>query len=61
MCTGSPTGVGSRQRMFTVLWSLECPVGLTQKEFVRISVKEIWHNFDSLLKGKTGSYGMFWN
>ena len=28
--TSSPTGVGSRQRVFEVLWNLECPVGLSQ-------------------------------
>ena len=29
--TSSPTDVGSRQRVFRVLWNLECPVGLSQK------------------------------
>ena len=28
--TSSLTGVGSRQRVFEVLWNLECPVGLSQ-------------------------------
>ena len=44
--TNSPTGVGSRRRMFKVLWNLECPVGLSQIENVRISVKEFWRKFD---------------
>ena len=36
-----------------MLWNLECHVGLSQKDkYVRISVKEIWHNFDCLPKGK---------
>ena len=30
--TSSPTVVGSRRRVFRVLWNLECPVGLSQKE-----------------------------
>ena len=38
--TSSPTGVGNRWMMFKVLWNLECPVGLNQKEYVHISVKE---------------------
>ena len=29
--TSSLTEVGSRQRVFRVLWNLECPVGLSQK------------------------------
>ena len=29
--TSSPSGVGSRRRVFEVLWNLECPVGLSQK------------------------------
>ena len=29
--TSSPTEVGSRRRVFEVLWNLECPVGLSQK------------------------------
>ena len=37
-CTGgqerpsSPTGIGSRRRVFEVLCNLECPVGLSQRE-----------------------------
>ena len=30
--TSSPTGIGSRQRMFEMLWNLECPIGLSQKK-----------------------------
>ena len=30
--TSSPTGVGSRWRVFEVLWILKCPVGLSQRE-----------------------------
>ena len=30
--TSSPTVVGSRRRVFEVLWNLECPVGLSQRE-----------------------------
>ena len=30
--TGSPTGVGSRRKVFEVLWNWECPVGLSQRE-----------------------------
>ena len=29
--TISPTEVGSRRRVFRVLWDLECPIGLSQK------------------------------
>ena len=29
-----------------MLWNSECPVGLSQKRNVRISMKEIWHNLD---------------
>ena len=29
-----------------MLWYLECPVGLSQNEYVRISVTEMWRNFD---------------
>ena len=28
----SPTGIGSRRGWFEVLWNLECPVGLSQRE-----------------------------
>ena len=30
--TSSPTSVGSRQRVFQVLWNLERPVDLSQRE-----------------------------
>ena len=30
--TSSPTGIGSRLRVFEVLWNLDCPVGLSQRE-----------------------------
>ena len=30
--TSSPTGIGSRQRMFEMLRNLECPIGLSQKK-----------------------------
>ena len=48
--TSRPTGVGSRQRVFDVLWNLEFPVGLSQKEYVCILVKEIGRNLDGLPK-----------
>ena len=41
--TSNPTGVGSKQRrVFEVLWNLECPVGLSQREigYVCISMKK---------------------
>ena len=51
--TSSPTGVGSRRRVFAVLWKLECPVGLSQKKkYMRISLKEVWCNLDGPLKIK---------
>ena len=59
--TSSLTVVGSRRRMFKVLRNSECPVGLSQKEYVCISVKEIWRNFDGPPIEKKGRYGMFWN
>ena len=29
--TSSPTEVGSKRRVFKVIWNLECPVGLSLK------------------------------
>ena len=40
---------------FEVLWNLECPVGLSQREivyYVRISMKEIGRNLDGPPKNK---------
>ena len=34
---------------FEVLWNLECPA---KREYVRISVKEIWRNLDGPPKNK---------
>ena len=48
--TSSPTGIGSRRRR--VLSNLECPVGLSQKRNVRISMKEIWRILDGPPKNK---------
>ena len=43
-----------------VILNLECPVGLSPKEYVHISMKEIERNLDGPLKGlKKGSYVMF--
>ena len=42
-----------------VLWNLECPGGLTQKEYVRISVKEICRNLDGLPKINSGATKCF--
>ena len=36
----SPTGIGSRRRMFEVLWNLECPVGLSQREICAHFIEE---------------------
>ena len=30
--TSSPTGIGSRWKVFEVLWNLECPIELSQRE-----------------------------
>ena len=55
--TSSPTGVGSRRK---VLWNLECPVGLSQKEYVHISLKEIGRNLDGPPNGKMELVGISW-
>ena len=45
--TSSRSGIDSRWRVFEVLWNLECPVVYKPKEkYVRISMKEVWHNLD---------------
>ena len=35
-----------------MLWNLECPVGLSQKKNMRISVEQIWLNLDGPPKNK---------
>ena len=44
-----------------MLWNLECPVRLSppKKEYVRISVKEIWHNLDGLPKINSAATNCF--
>ena len=54
--TSSPTGIQPEsvagRGWFEVLWNLECPVGLSQEKYVRISLKEIWRTLDVLPKNK---------
>ena len=50
--TSSPTGVGSRRRVLRCYGIWNVPVGLSQKEYVRISMKEIGRNLDCPPKGR---------
>ena len=43
--TSSPTGIGSRQRVFEVLWK-------PKEKYVHISMKEVWRNLDNQSKNK---------
>ena len=50
--TSSPTGIGSRRRVFCGLMEF----GKPKEKYERISMKEIWRNMDGPPKNKLWSY-----
>ena len=50
--TSSPTGIGSRRRVFDVLWNLECHVGLIQKRKIAANAGVIY----TIVTHRSGAY-----